>query len=320
MSFILYSKFFDIIVSALIFLNIIFTFILSIKDLKEDLSKNNNNEKLAKIQLFKLTTVLIYTILIAIIIITIAKKYNIDSYLTLICYLSFVLATIKLFNKNIKDLTSENKMSYIMTTSLFLIFFSNNASQIYLNTPLSVQHTIKEYLLLIFLSIKIIFFIFCLIINLSILASNLASLFNKPLKKAKKLFNNFITKRFELKLYDFYLSNKYSKKLFILDVIVFIILCPFQIITYFIFALIILLLRFLLKILVEFGNKLTNYFDNSTKIISKTLKISIIFSLLIVYIIATYNPKRIYDNTKDVYNLLITVILIPIIYDNIKSK
>ena len=63
-----------------------------------------------------------------------------------------------------------------------------------------------------------------------------------------------------------------------------------------------------------------NYFDNSQKAISKTLKISIIFSLLIVYVITTYNPKIICNDTKDVYNLLVTVILIPIIYDSIKSK
>ena len=60
--------------------------------------------------------------------------------------------------------------------------------------------------------------------------------------------------------------------------------------------------------------------DNSQKIISKALKISIIFSLLIVYVVTVYNPKIICNNSKDVYNLLVTVILIPIIYDSIKSK
>ena len=33
-----------------------------------------------------------------------------------------------------------------------------------------------------------------------------------------------------------------------------------------------------------------------------------------------YNPKIIFETTKDVYNLFITVILIPIIYDSIKSN
>lgn len=320
MSFILHSSFFDIIISTLIFLNIIFTFILSIDDLKKDLNENNKNDKLTTIQLFKFIVVIIYVIVIAIITMKLAIKYNIGSYLTLIYYFSFVVATIRLFNKNIKDLTSENKMSYLMTTSLFLILFSSNASQIYLNTPLNIKHTAKEYLLLLFLSIKIIFFIFCIIINLSILVSNFTILFNKNFKKIKELFNKFLIKNFKLQLYNFYLSNKYSKNLFVFDIIIFILLCPFQMISYFIFMSIVLFLKFLLKLLLNFSNILTSYFDNSHKIISKALKISIIFSLLIVYVIATYNPKIICNDTKDVYNLLATVILIPFIYDSIKFK
>ena len=316
MYFILHSNFFDIIISVLIVLNFIFTLILSIDDLKKDLNKDNNSNKLTKMKLFKFITVIIYVIAIAIVLMKVAKKYNVDSYLILLYYFSFA---IKLFSKSIKDLTSENKMSYIVTTSLFLIFFSSNASQVYLNTPLNVQHTIKEYLLLLFLIIKIVFFIFCVIINLSILISNIAILFNKSLKKMKELFSRFLIKKFELQLYDFYLSSKYSKKFFTLDIIIFIILCPFQIITYFVFASIVLFLRFLLKKLLSFGNILTNYFDNSQKIISKALKVSIILSLLIVYVVTVYNPKIICNNTKDVYNLLVTVILIPIIYDSIKS-
>lgn len=183
MYFILHSNFFDIIISVLIVLNFIFTLILSIDDLKKDLNKDNNSNKLTKMKLFKFITVIIYVIAIAIVLMKVAKKYNVDSYLILLYYFSFAIAAKKLFSKSINDLTSENKMSYIVTTSLFLIFFSSNASQVYLNTPLNVQHTIKEYLLLLFLIIKIIFFIFCVIINLSILVSNIAILFNKSLKK-----------------------------------------------------------------------------------------------------------------------------------------
>ena len=48
MSFILHSNFFDIIISILIVLNVVFTIILSIGDFKKDLNKCNNNEKLTK--------------------------------------------------------------------------------------------------------------------------------------------------------------------------------------------------------------------------------------------------------------------------------
>ena len=321
MSFILYSEFFDITISILIILNVISTLIISSKDFKQDLIKNDkNSDKLTKLEIFKLITIIVCIILIAIIILILSQKYNITSYLTLIYYLSFVFVATKLYKKNITDLTSENKISYIQTTLLFLFFFSNNASQIYLNTPLDITHTIKEYLLLTFLSIKIIFFIFCLIINLSILASNIAILFTNIFKKIKNIFNKLINKTFELQFYYFYLSKKFSKKLFILDIIIYIILCPFSLIIYLIFALLVLSMRFILKNILKLCSKLINYFDNSSKIISKTLKIATIMSLLIVYIIATYNPNKIFDTTKDIYNLFITVILIPLIYDSIKSK
>ncbi len=320
MSFILYSKFFDIIISILIILNAISTFIISTKDLKKELKEERGNDKFTKLETFKFITIIIYIILIAIIIMKFAQKYNIASYLTLMYYLSFIYTVMKSYKKNITDLTSENKMSYIQMTTLFTLFFSSNSSQIYLNTPLNISHTIKEYLLLTFLSIKIIFFIFCLIINFSIFFSNIAILFNNYLTKTKNLFIKLINKTYELPLYDFYLSKKYSKKLLIFDIIIYIILCPFLLIAYLIFIILILIMRFILKKLLKLGNKLVTYFDNSSKTISKAIKISTIISLLIVYIIATYNPNKIFDTTKDIYNLFITVILIPLIYDSIKSK
>ena len=318
MSFILFSKFFDMTISILIIFNIISTFIISTKNFKTKLIKNN--DKYSKLEIFKLAIIIIYIIIITIILMMLANKYKVDSYLTLLYYLSFIFVSKKLYKKNLTDLTTENKISYIQTTFLFLLFFSNNASHIYLNTPISFSHTIKEYLLLSFLSIKIIFFVFCLIINLSIFVSNISVLFDKYLKIIKTIFNKLINQTFELPFYNFYLSNRFSQKLFIFDIIIYIIICPFSIIIYLIFALIILFIRFILRNLLKLGNKLTNYFNNSSKIISKALKIAIIISLIIVYIIATYNPNIISHTTKEIYNLFVTVILIPLIYDSIKSK
>ena len=66
--------------------------------------------------------------------------------------------------------------------------------------------------------------------------------------------------------------------------------------------------------------KSINYFNNSSKVIRKTIKISTIISLIIVYIIITYNNNIFSTNTKDIFTLLSTVILIPLIYDSIKSN
>ena len=138
MSFILFSKFFDMTISILIILNIISTCIISTKNFKKKLIKNNDkyNDKYSKLEIFKLIIIIIYTIIITIIFMMFANKYKIDSYLTLLYYLSFIFVSIKLYKKNLIDLTTENKISYIQSTFLFLFFFSNDSSQIYLNTTI----------------------------------------------------------------------------------------------------------------------------------------------------------------------------------------
>ena len=58
--------------------------------------------------------------------------------------------------------------------------------------------------------------------------------------------------------------------------------------------------------------------NNSTP--TSTIKMSTIISLIIIYIIITYNNNIFSTNTKDILTLLSTVILIPLIYDSIKSN
>ena len=122
---ILHSNFFDIIISVLIVLNFIFTLILSIDDLKKDLNKDNNSNKLTKMKLFKFITVIIYVIAIAIVLMKGAKKYNVDSYLILLYYFSFAIAAKKLFSKSIKDLTSENPLSRAILYIVLLVVINS---------------------------------------------------------------------------------------------------------------------------------------------------------------------------------------------------
>ncbi len=105
---------------------------------------------------------------------------------------------------------------------------------------------------------------------------------------------------------------------------------------YFIFALIILSIKLLIRKILTLYTKTINYFNNSSNVIRKTIKISTITSLIIIYIIIAYNNNifsvntkdiiiaynnNIFSvNTKDIFTLLSTVILIPLIYDSIKSN
>ena len=321
MYFLLNSNIFDTLISIFLIINAITTIIVSFSEFKKDIKSNKNDKKLTKLEWFKLIVTIIYIIIFAVIFIIIANKYKLTSYITLLYYLSFIWISLKLAKKNLIDLTTENKMSYIQTTILFTIFFSNKATNIYINSFSMIPHTAKEYLLIFFLIFKLIFFIYCIIINFSIFISNLSIIFKKQLKSIKKILIEIENKYFELKLYNFYFSrNNNNKIFFIIDIIIYILSCPFIMVLYFIFALVILSIKFLIRKILALYTKTIKYFNNSSKVIRKTIKVSTIISLIIIYIIITYNKNIFSANTKDIFTLLSTVILIPLIYDSIKSN
>lgn len=323
MDFLLHNTIFDNIINIFIFINTMITCVFSFKEFKskETVEDNEPIEENKSLHLFKIITIVFWFIVIVSLIIHYAFKYNFISYFTLLYYLAFVWFTFKIRKKNISDLSYENKMYYIQTTFLYAIFFSSKATSIYLETFLNIPHAIKEYMLITFLIIKLLFFIFCIIVNFSILMSNLKNIFNKPIKFIKSKIEKYLNKTFELSFYNFYFSkNGKNKKMLIIDIPIYIVLCPVSIIINLIIPILIILSKFLLNKILVLGNKITHYLDNSSKIIAKTIKISLIFSLIIVYGIIVYNPKIILSQTKDIYNLIITVVLIPLVYDNIKQK
>lgn len=321
MYFILNNNIFDTIISIFLIINLIATIIISFSEFNKDIKITKNYGKLTKLELFKLCIIITYIIVFVFILVVIANKYKITSYINLLYYLSFIVISLKLSKKNLIDLTTENKISYIQTTVLFTIFFSNKATNIYINSFSMISHTAKEYLLIFFLIFKLIFFIYCIIINFSIFISNLSIIFKKQLKSIKKILIEIENKYFELKLYNFYFSrNNNNKIFFIIDIIIYILSCPFIMILYFIFALVILFIKFLIRKILALYTKTINYFNNSSKVIRKTIKVSTIISLIIIYIIITYNKNIFSANTKDIFTLLSTVILIPLIYDSIKSN
>lgn len=270
MYFILNNNIFDTIINIFLIINTITTIIVSFSEFKKDIKSTKNDNKLTKLEWFKLIVTIIYIIIFAVIFIIIANRYKITSYITLLYYLSFIWISLKLAKKNLIDLTTENKMSYIQTTILFTIFFSNKATNIYINSFSMISHTAKEYLLIFFLIFKLIFFIYCIIINFSIFISNLSIIFKKQLKSIKKILIEIENKYFELKLYNFYFSrNNNNKIFFIIDIIIYILSCPFIMILYFIFVLVILSIKFLIRKILALYTKTINYFNNSSKVIRK---------------------------------------------------
>lgn len=326
MNFVLYSNLFDFILLIVYFINITIIGILSFKEIKNRMSYKNIDLKKEEIShkgiyAFTMITVALYGLIFMLLIIHLAYKYNFISVFSLLFYLSFLWGTIKNRNKNVKSLSYENKADYVNIILLYLLFFSCNATSVYINSFSTIPHIAKEYLLLIFLIIKLVFFAYCIIINISIFLSNIALIFNKKGKQIIETIRKKIYKPFGFKFYSFNLSiNKKNTNYIVLDIPIFFITCPFFLLYDLVMPLLLAFARWTFKKSSSLIKMIDSSLSNSSMVISKALKISSIISLVIVHWIMIYSSNIISSQTKDFFNLIITVILIPLIYDGIKQN
>lgn len=99
MHFLLNSNIFDMLISIFLIINTITTTIVSFFEFEKDIKITKNDNKLTKLELFKLIVNIIYIIIFAVIFIIVANKYKITSCITLLYYLSFVWISLKLSKK-----------------------------------------------------------------------------------------------------------------------------------------------------------------------------------------------------------------------------
>ncbi len=312
LNFILNNFIFETIIEILILTNIILTTIIDNKQNKKTRIqfKNLNNTLKAKI--------IITLIILLLIVLLLYIKYN--KLFSLIIYI--ILPAILLINTffeiytNQKELSINEKYKRIWASYIFIIFFSSKATPIYYTNLTYFNHTIKEILLIIFLLGKIILLVFFSLINFSILISNINILI--PLKSLKELNKR---KYYNIIDYNFILYNKHKSKIFfIIDSLIYLI---FAIPTLIINTIIFLFLKFIKKTAQLFNfiiQKLIIFSNDSNNIIRKITNISIIIALSVVYIITIFYKRMFSNEVLDFYNYFSTVILIPLIYESIKSK
>ena len=99
MYFLLNSNIFDMLISIFLIINTITTIIVSFFEFEKDIKSSKNDNKLTKLEWFKLIVNIIYIIIFAVIFIIVANKYKITSCITLLYYLSFVWISLKLSKK-----------------------------------------------------------------------------------------------------------------------------------------------------------------------------------------------------------------------------
>ncbi len=314
---ILYNNFFISFLSVLLYINIILTNCTDKSDKEEKAKKIKQNE----IERFKNKTIDLFLVILFIILIYISFK--IKSIFAVFMSFTILLSFSRIFRNYIKealDLDFHSKHNYLAGTTFFIILFSAKSCDIYITSFSALPHTAKEILLLMYLVLKIIFVVFFILMNFSILISNIQMIFGKYLSK---LFNKIkeVNITYSPKYYNFYFSSIWNKKMVItIDKIIFFITCPIFMIVNIIFRLLIAFIDIILNSITKVYKFLLNYNDNRNTIIKTIIKISLIISLIIVYICTIYDKIIFSNQIKEIYNLIVTVLLIPIIYDSIKEK
>lgn len=310
--FILYNHIFEYLIIAIAAINYIFILENEKNEVKKDFKQATKSDTIIK---YKITSIFLTVLYLTIIAVCVAKEVILSIILIIAPSIALVKSLIDTYkNKNTNPI--DGNYTYISATLFFIVFLSTYVTPLYFTSLATIEHTIKEILLIIYLILKIVLFTFLFTINFFILLSNITY----KLKKNSKLHvkeNQYFT----LISYDFPIFRKYKNQLTkILDNIIFFILCPFTLVINticIIFLKIVKIIKSKLTKLLEFTAKNIN---NKNIIVKKATNISIIISLVIIYIITITDSHLFSNNISQIYNFISTVILIPFIYDSIKSK
>lgn len=316
LNFFLYNHIFELIVGIPFIANFLF---IEYLDHIQTKTKIQEKGKFDKIHQYKVTILFLASILATIYIVSNFKNITLTILIFILPLLTLIKSVSNIYsNKN--DFTLDTKYINVTSTIIFIIFFSGYVTPVYLDTFANIPHIYKEILLILYLIIKIILFAFLTSTNIFVLISNINTTLKQKISKSISDYFIYKEKDFTFINYDFYLYRKYNNKLTkIIDIIIFSILS----IPTILLNLIIIICLNAIKII---KNKLFNLFkqlENKDKwnlIIKKSTNISIIIAFIIVYIIMVLFKEQFFPQIIDIFTFLSTVILLPLIYDSIKSN
>lgn len=316
LNFFLYNHIFELIVGIPFIANFLF---IEYLDHIQTKTKIQEKGKFDKIHQYKVTILFLASILATIYIVSNFKNITLTILIFILPLLTLIKSVSNIYsNKN--DFTLDTKYINVTSTIIFIIFFSGYVTPVYLDTFANIPHMYKEILLILYLIIKIILFAFLTSTNIFVLISNINTTLKQKISKSISDYFIYKEKDFTFFNYDFYLYRKYNNKLTkIIDIIIFSILS----IPTILLNLIIIICLNAIKII---KNKLFNLFkqlENKDKwnlIIKKSTNISIIIAFIIVYIIMVLFKEQFFPQIIDIFTFLSTVILLPLIYDSIKSN
>ena len=326
LDFFLYNNIFEIIILIPFLINILFINYFDNLQTKNNKLKKENTEKESiknkknnEIHKYKITIILIVSIIITIYMILKYKEIILIFLLIILPLYALINSIINTYN-NKNDFSLDNKYINIISTSIYIIFFSSYVTPIHLESFVNLSHIYKEILLILYLIIKITLFTYLTSTSVFILISNINSYLR--IKERKTISNYFIHKEkdFYFINYNFLLYRNYDTRLTkIIDIIIFTFLSiPTITINLMIIIFLYIFKTIKIKLFILF-QQLENE-KNWNMIIKKVTNISMIIAFIVVYIIMIIFKEHFYTQVFEIYTFLSTVILLPLIYDSIKTK
>ena len=316
LNFFLYNHIFELIVGIPFITNFL---LIEYLDNLQTKTKIQEKEKFNKIHQYKVTILFLISILATIYIVFNFKNILLTILIFILPLFTLIKSISNIYgNKN--DFALDTKYINVTSTIIFIIFFSGYVTPVHLETFANLPHIYKEILLILYLIIKIILFVFLTSTNIFVLISNINTILKQKMSKSISDYFIYKEKNFDFINYDFYLYRKYNNKLTkIIDIIIFSLLTIPTIILNLIIIIYFNAIKILKNKLFTLFKKLENK-DKWNLIIKKSTNISIIIAFIIVYIIMVLFKDQFFPQIIDIFTFLSTVILLPLIYDSIKSN
>ena len=313
LKFLLYNPLFEYILIIIAGINMIFLNKFDVRNTKKDINKRSKN----LIERVKIIILFISCCLLTVLFFYFFKNFFITFLFIVVPFVALCFSIYSVF-KNKNNFSLDDNYNNISGTFIFYLFFSSFSIPLYFNTFSNMEHFNKEILLLIFIILKIVLFFFLLIMNFFVLLNNIHLSLKTKKKKKKKIFN---LKYYKLKFYDFYLYKTFNSKFtFIIDFILYFILCIPSILLNIILILSLKFIIIICNAYKHFRNFAKNIDRSKNYLIQKTTSISIIFALISAYIIIILNKNLFSNEIKEIYEHISTVIIIPLLFDFIKQK
>lgn len=307
-------NFFECLIMSLFLYNTIYMVVVDIELANKSL---RNGQAKSKIEKFKT----LYFIISYIFIMDVVRRFELaHTAFILFMLLYFLIKTMEhLKNKKI-DFNQENVPVYVFSTVLYIVFFNPIITDAYIKVFSGCSHIVKEILFLVFLNLKILFCCFSLLINISVFFG----FYKKDLKRwgenialKKKTMQG---KEYDAIIYKTPLYDKFKLKVWLaVDVIIYILTTPFCIV---LTTLKYILVRSKYGIMVTVNwllQKINKYYEESNIHVVKIIKIMTIFTLLLTNSIVVFQSNIFSEKLANTFGFISSVILIPLIYDQLKE-